>query len=222
MADLPVKPSLDHLRRQARDLLRAARAGDTTAAGRIRAPSTTSPRSPSSSCMTTCGPNSTARSTWYSPASQATVAPGAARRLVPDDAVRMTGQLHRRARLPLRPARLPAGLLPQRLRRRLTQPVRRRRLRGIRRILPHPGRKLGDLLPQVRHQPLGLRYPRPQRRDLGVPPGQQLPQPRVRRPQPGSITRRTRRIEHMCSSPQPALSDQCDTPSWPASPQETS
>ncbi len=37
MADLPVKPSLDHLRRQARDLLRAARAGDTTAAGPIRA-----------------------------------------------------------------------------------------------------------------------------------------------------------------------------------------
>jgi hypothetical protein len=37
MADLPAKPSLDHLRRQARDLLRAAQAGDTTAAGRIRA-----------------------------------------------------------------------------------------------------------------------------------------------------------------------------------------
>ena len=37
MADLPAKPSLDHLRRPARDLLRAARAGDTTAAGRIRA-----------------------------------------------------------------------------------------------------------------------------------------------------------------------------------------
>jgi hypothetical protein len=37
MADLPAGPSLDHLRRQARDLLRAARAGDTTAAGRIRA-----------------------------------------------------------------------------------------------------------------------------------------------------------------------------------------
>jgi hypothetical protein len=36
MADLPAKPSLDHLRRQARDLLRAARAGDTTAAGRVR------------------------------------------------------------------------------------------------------------------------------------------------------------------------------------------
>jgi hypothetical protein len=37
MVDLPAKPSLDHLRRQARDLLRAARAGDTTAVGRIRA-----------------------------------------------------------------------------------------------------------------------------------------------------------------------------------------
>ena len=37
MADLPAKPSLDHLRRQARDLLRAAQAGDATAVGRIRA-----------------------------------------------------------------------------------------------------------------------------------------------------------------------------------------
>jgi ankyrin repeat protein len=37
MADLPVRPSLGHLRRQARDLLRAAQAGDTTATGRIRA-----------------------------------------------------------------------------------------------------------------------------------------------------------------------------------------
>ena len=36
MADLPAKPSLDHLRRQARDLLRAAQAGDPAAAGRIR------------------------------------------------------------------------------------------------------------------------------------------------------------------------------------------
>jgi hypothetical protein len=37
MADHSARPGLDHLRRQARDLLRAARAGDTTAAGRIRA-----------------------------------------------------------------------------------------------------------------------------------------------------------------------------------------
>ena len=37
MADLPARPNLDHLRRQARDLLRAAHAGDPAAAGRIRA-----------------------------------------------------------------------------------------------------------------------------------------------------------------------------------------
>ena len=37
MADLPARPSLDHLRREARDLLRAAQAGDPTAVGRIRA-----------------------------------------------------------------------------------------------------------------------------------------------------------------------------------------
>jgi ankyrin repeat protein len=37
MADLPAKPSIDHLRRQGRDLLRAAQAGDTAAIGRIRA-----------------------------------------------------------------------------------------------------------------------------------------------------------------------------------------
>ena len=37
MADHSARPGLDHLRRQARDLLRAARAGDTTAADRIRA-----------------------------------------------------------------------------------------------------------------------------------------------------------------------------------------
>jgi hypothetical protein len=37
MATLPPRPNLDHLRRQARDLLRAARAGDAAAADRIRA-----------------------------------------------------------------------------------------------------------------------------------------------------------------------------------------
>jgi len=41
MTDLPARPSLDHLRREARDLLRAAQAGDTAAAGRIRAVSAT-------------------------------------------------------------------------------------------------------------------------------------------------------------------------------------
>jgi len=37
MADLPARPSLDHLRYEARDLLRAAQAGDAAAVGRIRA-----------------------------------------------------------------------------------------------------------------------------------------------------------------------------------------
>jgi ankyrin repeat protein len=37
MTELPARPSLDHLRRQARDLLRDAQAGDSTAIGRIRA-----------------------------------------------------------------------------------------------------------------------------------------------------------------------------------------
>jgi ankyrin repeat protein len=41
MADLPARPSLDHLRREARDLLRAAQSGDTAAANRIRAVSVT-------------------------------------------------------------------------------------------------------------------------------------------------------------------------------------
>ena len=37
MATLPARPDLGHLRREARDLLRAAQAGDTAAAGRISA-----------------------------------------------------------------------------------------------------------------------------------------------------------------------------------------
>jgi ankyrin repeat protein len=41
MAELPARPSLDHLRHEARDLLRAAQASDPAAAGRIRAVSAT-------------------------------------------------------------------------------------------------------------------------------------------------------------------------------------
>jgi hypothetical protein len=37
MPSLPAQPDLDHLRRQAKDLLRAAQAGDTAATARIRA-----------------------------------------------------------------------------------------------------------------------------------------------------------------------------------------
>jgi hypothetical protein len=49
-------------------------------------------------------------------------------RQVPHHPVRVVSELHRRARLALRPAWLTAALLPQRLRRRLRQPVRRRGL----------------------------------------------------------------------------------------------
>ena len=45
MSDLPVRPDLDQLRRQARDLLRTARAGDAEADARIRA---VSPQRPTS------------------------------------------------------------------------------------------------------------------------------------------------------------------------------
>ena len=41
MADLPARPSLDHLRHEARDLLRAAKSGDTAAVARVRAVSGT-------------------------------------------------------------------------------------------------------------------------------------------------------------------------------------
>ena len=41
MAELPARPSLDHLRREARDLLRAAQAGDLAATSRMRAISAT-------------------------------------------------------------------------------------------------------------------------------------------------------------------------------------
>jgi len=40
MAELPARPSLEHLRHEARDLVRAAQAGDPAAVGRIRAVST--------------------------------------------------------------------------------------------------------------------------------------------------------------------------------------
>ena len=54
------------------------------------------------------------------------------------------------------PARLTAALLPQRPRRRLAQPLSRRRPRGIPRRLVQPGLKLSDPLPrQLRN---GLRY----------------------------------------------------------------
>ena len=52
MTDLPARPSLDHLRREARDLLRAAQAGDPAAAGRIRAVSAARTLAPPASAPT--------------------------------------------------------------------------------------------------------------------------------------------------------------------------
>ena len=92
---------------------------------------------------------------------------------------------------PAAPSAGPAapGILPQRLRRRLAQPVRRWRLRGVLRVLPHPRGKISDL--RLKDRDL-----LPQPRDLCIPLPEQLPQPRVRRTQPGNITRHTGRIGH--------------------------
>jgi len=105
-------------------------------------------------------------------------AAAAVRRLMHHHVIRVICQFHRRARLPLRAARL-AALLAQRLRRRPGEPVRRWRLAGVPRVLLHlrgqslhPGLQPGDL----RHLDL-------QRHDDLVLPGQQLPQPRIRGPQ---------------------------------------
>ena len=115
----------------------------------------------------------------------------------------MIGELHRHPGLALRPAGTAAGLLPHRLWRRLAQPVLRRRLAGVLAVLAHPGGQVSDLRPellQLLAQPRDLRIPRrdlhPQLRDLRVPFRQQLPQPGVRRAQPGSITGHRGRIGH--------------------------
>ena len=110
-------------------------------------------------------------------------APAARGGLVPHHMIRAGRQLHRSARLPLRPTRPAGALLPQRLRRRLRQPVARRRLAGVLRVLLHPRHQVRDLRGQLPDQhPLLFQLPA-QHRDLGVPLGQQLPQPRVRDPQ---------------------------------------
>ncbi len=119
----------------------------------------------------------------------------------------MIGQAHRRARLPLRPAGLAAGALPQRLRGRLARPVRRRRPGGVLRVLLHPGGQVSHLSPQLLHlfpQLADLGHLQPEFRDQLIAFCQQLPQPRVRGPQPGSqlsqsghLTRHTGRIGHM-------------------------
>jgi hypothetical protein len=104
-------------------------------------------------------------------------APG---RPVPHLPVRMIGQLDRHAGLPLRTARPAAGSPAQRLRRRLRQPVRRRRLRGVLRVPPNPGSQVRDL----RLQPGQLL---PQHRDLRVPLRQLHAQPHICSTKPRNI-----------------------------------
>ena len=61
------------------------------------------------------------------------------------------GHLRQRpALMPILPARLTAGPLPQRPRRRLAQPLTGRRPGGITRRLPQPRLKLSDPLPGLR------------------------------------------------------------------------
>ena len=130
-------------------------------------------------------------------------APAAAGRLVPDHVIGMISQLHRRARLALRPAGLPAGLLPQRPRRRPGQPVLT--TAACEEFLEFcPTRAARSATCACSPLPLGLRYQRPQPRDLRIPLGQQFPQPRIRRTQPSLITGHSKRIGH---TPQVPIAD---------------
>ena len=78
-------------------------------------------------------------------AGQAFPAARALARLVPDHRVRVIGRFQCRPRLPLRPPRPATGLFPQRLRRRLGQPLRRRRPGRVPRVLAQPGAQVRDL-----------------------------------------------------------------------------
>jgi len=141
---------------------------------------------------------------------QARPAAAAAARLVPGHVIGMAGQLHRRARLPLRPAGPAARAPPQRLRGRLAQPVRRRRPGGVLRVLLDTGGQVSHLPPQLLHlfpQLPGIGRLQPKLRDQLIAFCQQLPQPRVRGPQPGCclsqsgrLTGHGGRIGHMSHS----------------------
>ena len=142
--------------------------------------------------------------------------PAAARsaRLMPEHVIRMIGQLHRHARLALRPARLAPGLLPQRLRRRLGQPVRRRRLEEFFEFcFTRAARSATSACSFPDPLPPDARSARPAQRSSaisGIPLRQQLTQPRVRRAQPRDhligrccLPRRSGRTGH---KPHPAKS----------------
>ena len=123
-------------------------------------------------------------------------ATGAPPRPVPHDLAGMVAELHRRPRLALRPAWLPAGLPPQRLRRRLRQPVRRWRPRGIPRVRLHLRGQALDLRLQPCQRLPQHRDLRVLPRDPRVPLRQQLPQPRIRSTKPRSIIGNARHLGH--------------------------
>jgi len=135
----------------------------------------------------------------------------ARRRPVPHPLIRMIAELHRRPGLALGPARPAAGLPPQRLRRRLRQPVRRRRLRGVPGVRLHLRRQALDLRLQRRQrlpQRRDLRILLPQDRDLRVPLRQEFPQPRVRSTKPRSIIGDGRHLGHAPNYTMPPPSPQ--------------
>jgi hypothetical protein len=141
---------------------------------------------------------------------QASTAPGATSRLVPDHMIGMTGQLHRLARLPLRPTGPAAGVLAQRLQRGLEQPVRRRRLRGVLRARLHARGKVSYLRLQLTQ--LGV-----QRGDLRVLCLDNLPQPGVGSTRSATTSPDTGGVSDTCRTPpQPTRRNLHDTPSRPA------
>ena len=138
----------------------------------------------------------------------------ARRRPVPHPLIGMVRELHRCSRLALRPARLPPGLPAQRPRRRLRQPVRRRRLRRVPRVRLHLRGQVLDLrlqrrqrLPQHRDLPVLL----PQDRDLRISFRQQFPQSRVRSTKPRSNIGDGRHLGHApnytTTPPSPQIGD---------------
>ena len=105
----------------------------------------------------------------HRPSRQPGPAPAAAARLMADLPVRPGHLRQCRPLMPVLPAGLAAAFLPQRprLRRRLRQPLTRRRPGGVPRVLLQPGLKLSDLLP-------GLRQLRPRLSQRGHRLGQHL------------------------------------------------
>jgi hypothetical protein len=84
---------------------------------------------------------------------------------MPDQLVRIGDLRQRRPRMTLLPTRLTPTLTPQRLRRRLRQPIRRWWLRRITRIHPQSPLQLSNLRPKLADQHISLSVTRRQTND---------------------------------------------------------